>query len=305
MYWSSRTKIHFAASLPWIWRSAALRESDRLKNALLGSVTHDLRTPLASIQAATSSLLDTDITWSETDRHEFLETIDISTERLNRLVSNLLDLSRLEAGTAMPEKQWSHIDDVIATVLDRLDLAGRTQGREIAVDVPDELPLVPMDHAQIEQVLTNLLENALKYSPAESPIRVLVRILGAPPTELEVRVVDQGIGIPANELRAIFDKFYRVQHVYLPWASTRPPTGTGLGLAICAGIIREHGGRIWAESQPGKGATFIFTLPIPHDAPSSVELPDFPGVVLAAPGSASAAETEAESANPETLGARE
>jgi two-component system, OmpR family, sensor histidine kinase KdpD len=255
----------------------ALRESDQLKNALLGSVTHDLRTPLAAIQASVGSLLESDVTWSEAERREFFETIESSADRLSRLVNNLLDLSRLEAGVAEPEKQWYPIENVIATVLDRLDLAGRTREYHIEVQAPDDLPLVPMDHAQIEQVLTNLVENALKYSPTGSTIRIQAEAPGTPASELEVRVADQGIGIASNELQAIFDKFYRVQQVRLPWANNRPPSGTGLGLAICAAIISEHGGRIWAESQPGKGSTFIFTLPIP-EIPLPAPLPELPGL---------------------------
>ena len=256
----------------------ALRESDRLKNALLGSVTHDLRTPLASIQAATDSLLAPGVVWDEADRRDLLDTIASSADRLSRLVSNLLDLSRLEAGVAAPEKRWYPIGDVIATVLDRLDLTGRTQGRQIEVDVSDDVTPVPMDHVQMEQVMTNLLENALKYSPEGSPIRVRARMLAT--SELEVRVEDAGIGIPPGELHAIFDKFYRVQQVRLPWAGGQRATGTGLGLAICAGILRAHGGRIWAESRPGAGATFIFTLPAPVK-PSGHALPslDDPSVV--------------------------
>jgi two-component system sensor histidine kinase KdpD len=243
----------------------ALRESDQLKDVLLGSVTHDLRTPLASIKAAVSSLLEPNMTWSEDERREFLKSIDSSADRLNRLVGNLLDLSRLEAGSAPPEKDWYLIGDVVATVLDRLDLTGQTQDHQIVVDIPDDVPLVPMDYGQIEEVLTNLIENALKYSPAGSEIRIAART--RPSSELEVRVQDQGVGIPPTELEAIFDKFYRVQHVQLPWASTRPPVGTGLGLAISDAIIRAHGGHIWAESASGRGATFNFTLPIPQDRP--------------------------------------
>lgn len=243
-----------------------LQESDQLKNALLGSVTHDLRTPLAAIRAAAESLLESEVSWSEADRQEFLRTIVTSVERLNRLVSNLLDLSRLESGAAQPEKQWHDFEDVLATVLDRLDIAGRLRGRRIAVDVPTELPLVPLDHGQIEQVLTNLIENALKYSPAESSI-IVRACFEKGQRELRVSVTDSGIGIPAGERRAIFDKFYRVQHVELPWATSRPPTGTGLGLAICQGIIAAHGGSIWVESEYGHGSTFYFTLPVPEGAP--------------------------------------
>lgn len=242
----------------------ALRESDKLKNALLGSVTHDLRTPLAAIKAATSSLLQPGIRWSDEELRDLLESIDVSADRLNRLVSNLLDLSRLEAGVATPQKEWYALQDALAAVLDRLDLSGQTRDRAITLDIPDDLPLAPMDHNQIEQVLTNLLENALKYSPKEASIEVRARTLDEP-NRLEVRVIDHGIGVPANERRAIFDKFYRVQHVSLPWDPKHPPIGTGLGLAISASIVRAHAGNIWVESTPGSGSTFIFTLPIPKE----------------------------------------
>ncbi|HEY7341012.1 MAG TPA: ATP-binding protein [Ktedonobacterales bacterium] len=251
----------------------ALDESNQLKDVFLGSVTHDLRTPLASIKAAVTSLLGADVHWSESERREFLESIDESADRLNRLVGNLLDISRQEAGVATPEKDWYLIGDVIATVLDRLELAGQLQEREVLVDVADDVPLVPIDHTQIEQVLTNLLENALKYSPADRPVRVTAMLTAEPERDLEVRVSDEGIGVPASELHAIFDKFYRVHDVHLPWASDRPPTGTGLGLAISDNIIRAHDGRIWAESTPGKGSTFIFRLPIPEETPRGA-LPD-------------------------------
>jgi two-component system sensor histidine kinase KdpD len=242
----------------------ALRESDRLKTALLGSVTHDLRTPLASIKAAVGSLMESTASWSEADRGELLQSIDASVDRLSRLVSNLLDLSRLEGGAATPEKDWYPIGDVVATVLDRLELSGQLREHHVELEIPVDLPLVPFDYAEMEEVFTNLIENAVKYSAEGTTIRVLACLLR--PDELEVRVSDQGIGIPTQELEAIFDRFYRVQHVRLPWTN-RPPIGTGLGLAICAGIIRAHGGRIWAESRPGQGATFIFTLPIPANRP--------------------------------------
>jgi two-component system sensor histidine kinase KdpD len=216
-------------------------------------------------------LLEPDVNWSEAEQRELLESITASASRLNRLVRNLLDLSRLEAGISVPQKDWHFIGEVVASVLDRLDLAGLGQDHHMQVQVPDTLPLVPMDHEQIEQVLTNLVENAIKYSPAGSDIRVQAEVKRTPAKgeELEVRVSDQGIGIPAAELEAIFDKFYRVQQVRLPWAKTRPPVGTGLGLAICTNIIHAHGGRIWVESQPGQGATFIFTLPIPAGRPEA------------------------------------
>jgi two-component system, OmpR family, sensor histidine kinase KdpD len=245
-----------------------LRESDRLKNALLGSVTHDLRTPLAAIQAAVGSLTQPEMHLSAADRADLLAAIDTSANRLGRLVDNLLMLSRIEAGVAVPEKDWYAIDDVIATVLDQLDLAGQTKNRKIVVTAADEDVLTLMDHAQIERVMMNLVENALKYSPPESVITIQTRVVGDP-SALEVRVVDQGIGIPPEALAMIFDKFYRLQQERPPWSGARPPQGTGLGLAICAAIIREHGGRIWAESSQQMGTTLIFQLPIPQQAPAS------------------------------------
>lgn len=253
----------------------ALHESDRLKTLLLGSVTHDLRTPLASIKAAATSLLTPSLPWTETERNELLETIDRSADRLNRLVGNLLDLSRLEAGVALPDKEWHLIDEIIATVLDRLEVAGYLEHREIDVKVPDDVPLVFVDHTQIEQVLANLIENALKYSAVGSAIRIRAAMVDSSSLghALEVRVTDSGIGIPPHELQAIFGKFYRIHHVQSPWESVRPAVGTGLGLAICANIVHAHGGEIWAESQVGEGSTFVFRLPVSEQAPSGL-LPD-------------------------------
>lgn len=268
--------------------TAALRESDRLKDALLGSVTHELRTPLASIKAATSGLLQDDISWSPQERRELLESIDTSSDRLNHLVGNLLDLSRLEAGVAEPELDWRLMSDVVAATLDQLELSGQLRGHIIRVDEPDDLPLVLMDQEQIQQVLTNLLENALKYSPDGSEIRISARAQGE---WLEVSVSDQGIGIPKQEINAIFNKFYRVQQARLPWSAGRPPIGTGLGLAICAAIVQAHGGRIWAESAPGHGSTLTFTLPISSERPQG-ELPEAASLGDAASGSTSAAQTQ-------------
>jgi signal transduction histidine kinase len=151
--------------------------------------------------------------------------------------------------------------------LKQLRLAGQLRDRQLMIDIPETIPLVPLDHGQIERVLTNLLENALKFSPPESVIHVRASVAGNPP-ELEVCVSDQGMGIPASEHEAIFEKFYRVPRERFPaWAKVQPSSGTGLGLAICRSIIRAHHGSIWAESLPGEGSVFHFTLPIPPDHP--------------------------------------
>jgi two-component system sensor histidine kinase KdpD len=244
---------------------SALRESNRLKTALLDSVTHDLRTPIAAIQAAASSLQQKDVVWSSGERDELLTMITTSSTRLARLVDNLLMLSRLEVGTASVLKQWYPINDVIATALDQLDAAGITTGFVVDVSISDDPLEAPMEHTQIERVMTNLVENAAKYSPPGSHITIKA---WRDNDALSVSVTDHGIGIPPAYLEAIFDKFYRLQRP-LPWARVSPPQGTGLGLAICASIVREHGGRIWAESPTGHGATFTCTLPLVAAAPSS------------------------------------
>lgn len=266
----------------------ALRESDQLKTALLGSVTHDLRTPLAGIKAAATTLLDPLPFRSEATQHELLATINASADRLNRLVSNLLDLSRLEAGVAQPHQEWYVMDDVVAAALGELERAGYADEHRIVSALPPDLPLTLMDHEQIERVLLNLIENAIKYSPAQSVIRVEA---WATETELVTRVSDQGMGIAPGELTAIFDRFYRAQrpphaaqHVtQAPWTPSRMPGGVGLGLAICANIIRAHGGRIWAESQPGDGASFTFALPLSTERPQGV-LPELDTPMVGAPG---------------------
>ncbi len=254
----------------------ALRESERLKDALLSSVTHDLRTPIAAIQAAATSMLQPDLSWNASEYVELATFISAGARRLGRLVDNLLALSRLEARMAPPNKVWYPIGDVISAALRQLRFAGQINDHSISTSLPDDLLEAPMDAPQIERVVLNLIENAVKYSPPGSVVSIEARATGSARV-LEVRVRDEGVGIPLAEQDAIFDRFYRLRQA-LPWAELPPPQGSGLGLAICAGIVREHGGRIWVESQPGAGSTFVFTLPIPddpdHDAlvvPSSLE----------------------------------
>ncbi|HET8630029.1 MAG TPA: ATP-binding protein [Thermomicrobiales bacterium] len=231
-------------------RAAILARGDELKDALLASVSHDLRTPLAAIRAAAGSLLQEDIEWDPETRREFAATIDEEAARLNRLVGALLDMSRLEAGALRARTGLYPLDDLVRPVVARL--APRAADRPIAVDLPADLPPVPLDPVQIDQVLTNLLENALKYSPAGTPIAVTATREGG---AMVVRVADRGPGIPRHERAHVFDKFYRLR-------AAAPGAGSGLGLAIARGLVEAHGGHIWVEDTPGGGATFAFALPL-------------------------------------------
>lgn len=235
-------------------RVEVLQRTDELRAALLSSISHDLRTPLASIKAAASSLLQKDVQWDEEARSGFALAIESEADRLNRLVENLLDMSRIEGGALKPEKEWYPIDELIHDVLGRLQ--PELQGREVTLDVPGDLPPVELDYMEVDQVLTNLIENAVRYTPPESPIEISARVEG---NEMVVSVADRGPGIPPDDLARIFDKFYRVKSI-----RTKSPQapGSGLGLAVSRGMVEAHGGRIWAENRPGGGAIFRFTLPV-------------------------------------------
>jgi len=231
-----------------------LRRTDALRAALLSSVSHDLRTPLSSIKAAASSLLQEDVQWDDEARHSFALAIVREADRLNRLVANLLDMSRIEGGALKPEKEWYPINELIQDVVARMQPV--LQGRVVHTDLPADLPPVKLDYLQIDQVLTNLLENAVRYTPAESPIDIGVRLDGE---YMLISVADRGPGIPAADLDRVFDKFYRVMETQTKATRT---TGSGLGLAVCKGLVEAHGGRIWVENRRGGGAIFQFTLPL-------------------------------------------
>jgi two-component system sensor histidine kinase KdpD len=231
-----------------------LRRTDALRSALLSSVSHDLRTPLSSIKAAASSLLQEDVQWSEEERRSFAAAIVRESDRLNRLVGNLLDMSRIEGGALKPEKEWYPFDELVHDVLDHLQ--GLLQGRQIDTFIPDDLPPVELDYLQMDQVLTNLIENAVRYTPPQSPIEIHGE---AQDKQLHVSIADHGPGIPTSDLERIFDKFYRVLSTKRKGTSTM---GTGLGLAVCRGLVEAHGGHIWAENREGGGAIFHFTLPL-------------------------------------------
>jgi len=219
-----------------------LRRSDLVKTAILRAVSHDLRSPLTGITTAVGALRNESLVFSEDDRRELLETIAVDAARLNRLVADLLDLSRLEAGAAEPEAEVLALDELVHELV-----ADLPDGRR--VQVSGEAPLVSVDPVHVRRVLVNLLENALKFSPPSS--RVHVRFT-ATRKEAIVRVVDSGPGIPARELDRVFEPFYR-------GASS---VGAGLGLAIARGFAAANGGRVWAESRPGQGTTFALALPV-------------------------------------------
>jgi len=231
-----------------------LRRTDTLRAALLSSVSHDLRTPLTAIKASASSLLQEDIEWNEEERRSFAQAIEQEADRLNRLVGNLLDMSRIEEGALRPEKEEYSLTALIHDVLDRL--APLLRGRDVRTSLPpDDLLLVELDYLEIDQVLTNLIENAVRYTPPESPIEISARSAGE---QVEISVADRGPGIPPSDLTRVFDKFYRV--LSRP-SLARYSIGSGLGLAVCKGLVEAHGGRIWAELRPGGGLIIFVTLP--------------------------------------------
>jgi two-component system sensor histidine kinase KdpD len=233
-------------------------EAEQLRNSLLSSVSHDLRTPLAAMAGAANSLLDSSPA-DPVERRELLKSIAEECRRLARLVDNLLDITRLEAGAVVPNRQWHLLEEVVGSAVTRL--AGELGDRPVRTTLPPDLPLVLVDGLLIEQVLVNLVENAVRYTPEGSPIEITARAAGQ---SIEISVSDRGPGLPSGSEVQIFEKFYR-------GAATQPDgrRGVGLGLAICRGIVEAHGGRITASNRPGGGAEFIVTLPIGGPAPST------------------------------------
>ncbi len=236
-------------------RAEVLARSDELKSALLSAVSHDLRTPLASIKASATSLLQQDVTWTDDDRDELLHAIDEEADRLNRFVANLLDLSRIEAGALKPAFDWYDLREIVYDAVNRS--APALDDHQITFDLSADLPPLKLDYIEMLQVLINIFENAGKYSPPESQIDVTA---GVDDGTVVVSISDEGVGLPAGEEERIFDRFYRVE------APDRP-IGSGIGLAISRGFVEAHGGRIWAERNPVRGITVRFTLPISERPP--------------------------------------
>lgn len=234
-------------------------EAEQLRTSLLSSLSHDLRTPLANIEGAASSLLEAGVALRPEVRHELAEGILGESRRMHRLVGNLLDMVRVDSGSLAVQRNWQPLEEALGVALLRMD--ERLAGREVQVDLPANLPLVPIDELLVEQVFINLLENAIRHTPPGTPITIAAR-----PDEqgIVVEVSDRGPGIPAGQEELVFAKFRRAEAPGLPL----PTEGAGLGLTICRGIVTAHGGRIWVEPRPGGGAAFRFTLPITGVAPS-------------------------------------
>ena len=229
----------------------ALRRSDTIKTAIIQAVSHDLRTPLATIEQALDGLQSAELALSEEDRVELLETIRAEHTRLKRLVENLLDLSRLQAGAAEASPELWTADELLAQAIDEL-----VDPERVVVSTRPDLPPAQVDATQIQRALANVLENAIRLSPPGEQVHVRVN---ATRKELLIRVTDRGPGIPEEEYEHVFEPFYRV-------AGQPDQRGAGLGLAIARGFTEANGGRLWLESREGQGASFVLALPV-------VELP--------------------------------
>lgn len=227
-----------------------LRRADDLKTELLHAVSHELRTPLASILASAGSLRQHDVEWTDREREEFAGAIQDEAVRLDRVVGNLLDLSRIENGTLVPRKTWHDVGALVD------DVAGRmrpvTAGHPVTVDVPDDLPPIELDYVEIEQVLSNLVENAAKFSPAGSEIGISVSRDNG---DVRFAVRDHGPGIAAADSERIFEPFVRLAR------AGQGPRGVGLGLAIAKRLVEAHAGTIWIDRTVGDGTRIVFTLP--------------------------------------------
>jgi len=230
-------------------------ESERLRNSLLSSISHDLRTPLATIVGSASALVEEGNALKAEDKLELSHAIYNEAQRMSSLVNNILDMARLDAGAIELNKQWYPLEEMIGTVLTRLQK--RLEGRRVTVKLPPGIPMIYVDTVMIEQVLINLLENVLRYTPDRSPVAIMAEVSAF---AVEISVADRGPGIPKGDENKLFEKFYRVRH-------EAAQSGVGLGLTICRAIIEAHGGSIQAQNRPTGGAVFSFMIPLEHLPP--------------------------------------
>jgi two-component system sensor histidine kinase KdpD len=250
-------------------QAEALRRSEKLKSALLDAVTHDLRTPLTSIKASITTILDEargkidgeqPVTLDRESRLEMLEIIDEETDRLNRFISGLIELARIEAGELQLRRNWGEVDEIISAALQRAESI--TRGRLINVNIERELPVVRVDERSVSEVLYTLIDNASKYSPPGTAIDIRAEL--GPKDTVRITVEDRGKGVSVALRERVFDKFFRATRD--GDIRTHQPSGSGMGLAIAKGIVEAHEGKIWIESgSDGVGTRVVFTLPIGDD----------------------------------------
>ncbi|MCK9363707.1 MAG: sensor histidine kinase KdpD [Syntrophales bacterium] len=237
-------------------------EAQNVKNTFLSSISHDLRSPLAVVAGAASTLLEKDASLDRPARLELLHTIYEETDRLERIIRNVLNLTRLDSGTITVHKEWQPLEEIIGVVLNRF--ADRFRERSLELKIPPDLPLIPFDTLLMEQVLSNLMENALRHTPTGTPVEITVT---PQKSAVMIEIADRGPGIPAHEGEAIFKKFTRGANTQM---------GAGIGLSICRVIIEAHGGRIWVENRTGGGAAFKFVIPVEGTPPSMIPEKELP-----------------------------
>jgi two-component system sensor histidine kinase KdpD len=263
----------------------ALRQSEQLKSALLDAVTHDLRTPLTSIKASATLLLeDPDAKeptepFSPKEQQAMLRVITQEVDRLDHFIEGIIDLARIEAGGLRLRRNWGDVDEIIEAALARAEpLTGQ---HEIEVEVDDELPVVRVDARAVAEVIYTLIDNATKYAPPGSPVRVAAK--RAPEEMIQINVEDQGSGIPVEMRERVFDKFFRATDE--DTASANRPRGAGIGLAIARGIVEAHGGRIFIESGAGeRGTRVTFTVPVGDEDQTPAEDQNKDSLALPIPG---------------------
>lgn len=237
------------------------RERDTMRSELIAVLSHEMRTPLASIKGYVTALLREDVKWDEKTQREFLEIIDRETDTLTQVITEILDASALEAGGLELNKEPILLPKLVQKVVD--EISRHTRDHRLLVCFPADFPVVVADRLRIEQVMRNLLDNAVKYS--DGGLVVTRGEVGE--NEVIVSVADQGVGIKPEQLNRLFERFYRIKN-----EGRKSVVGTGLGLPIARDIVERHGGRIWAESQVGKGTTFFFTLPLTPPATAAEEV---------------------------------
>lgn len=226
------------------------RQTEKLHSALLSSISHDLKTPLVSITGALTTLLDSKSNLSEQHKRELLETAREESDRLNRIVNNILDMTKMEAGVLRISKKPCDARDLIGTCLEQLK--DKIDSRNIKIDIPKDSPEIAVDFPFMLKAIYNVIDNALKYSPPDKPVEIGISFVQR---KAKIQIQDYGIGISRDDLKRIFEKFYRVERA-------ENVLGTGLGLCISKSIIEAHNGQITVESAPGKGSVFSIEIPL-------------------------------------------